>query len=315
MDRPNKPSAISPSTTGPQPSVHVEQGRVVATLPTGDSVEVLLYGATVYSWKSAGKERLWLSSAAKLDGSKPVRGGIPVVFPAFGPPPKDHATGGLPQHGFARNCQWEYLGKSSSESGSLSKGGDDSVKLDFGLSSSNLSSEAKKAWPYEFGLVYSVTLSKDGRLQTMLSVRNDGKESFEFQMLFHTYFAIEDISKTQVTGLGSTTYVDKMLNATEHQQTTPNVTFSGEVDRVYKDIKQDTTSIVVDGKPTLDVIRDNLADTVVWNPWIEKSKGMSDFEPKDGYKKMVCVEVGAVDGWQKLDSGDTFEAGQLLRAY
>lgn len=54
---------------------------MIATLPTGDSVEVLLFGASVISWKTAGKERLWLSSAAKLDGSKPVRGGIPVVFP------------------------------------------------------------------------------------------------------------------------------------------------------------------------------------------------------------------------------------------
>lgn len=253
---------------------------------------------------------------------------------AFGPPPKDHATGGLPQHGFARNSQWEYLGKSSSESGSLSRGGDDSVKLDFGLSSSNLSPEAKKAWPYEFGLVYSVTLSKEGKLQTMLSVRNDGKESFEFQMLLHTYFAVavsvyglisagcdegaepvQDISKTSITGLGSTTYIDKMLNATEHQQSTPNLTISGEIDRVYKGIKQDTTSVLIDGKPVLDVTRDNLQDTVVWNPWIEKSKGMGDFEPKDGYKKMVCVEVGAVDGWQTLESGDTFEAGQLLKAY
>lgn len=106
---------------------------------------------------------------------------------AFGPPPKDHATGALPQHGFARNCTWEYLGSSSSESGALSKGGDDSVKLDFGLSSANLSEEHKKAWPYEFGLVYSVTLGKDG-LQTMLNVRNQGKEPFEFQMLLHTYF-------------------------------------------------------------------------------------------------------------------------------
>lgn len=126
---------------------------------------------------------------------------------------------------------------------------------------------------------------------------------------------VQDISKTQITGLAGTTYIDKMLNATEHQQTTPNITISGEVDRVYKDIKQDTTSIVVDGKPTLDVIRDNMTDTVVWNPWIEKSKGMGDFEPKDGYKKMVCVEAGAVDGWQKLESGDTFECGQLLKAY
>lgn len=67
--------------TGPQPSVHTEQGRVIASLPSRDSVEVLLFGATVTSWKSNGKENLWVSTAAKMDGSKPVRGGVPVVFP------------------------------------------------------------------------------------------------------------------------------------------------------------------------------------------------------------------------------------------
>lgn len=314
MDRPNKPSAISPSVAGPLPLVRSEDGKVVASLPTGDSVEILLYGATVTSWKSNGKERLWLSTAAKLDGTKPVRGGIPVVFPCFGPPPKDHATSALPQHGFARNSQWEYLGKSSSESGPLAKGGDDSVKLDFGLSSVNISDEARKAWPFEFGLVYSVTLAKDG-LQTMLNVRNEGKQPFDFQMLLHSYFYVDDISKTEVKGLGSTTYIDKVLNATEHQQKDPHLRITGEVDRVYKGIQQDTTSVVVDGKPALDVVRDNLSDSVVWNPWIEKSKGMGDFEPKDGYKQMVCVEVGAVDKWQKLDSGETFEGGQVLKAY
>lgn len=109
----------------------------------------------------------------------------------FGPPPKSgHPTSSLPQHGFARNSRWEFLGKSTSESGALSSKGDDSVKLDFGLSSSNLSADAKKAWPYEFGLVYSVTLGRDG-LQTMLNVRNEGKEAFEFQMLLHTYLRIK----------------------------------------------------------------------------------------------------------------------------
>lgn len=81
MDRPKKPSPISASTTGPQPSVDVDNSRITAKLPTGESVEVLLHGATVISWKSQGQENLWLSSKAVLDGSKPVRGGIPVVFP------------------------------------------------------------------------------------------------------------------------------------------------------------------------------------------------------------------------------------------
>lgn len=48
-----------------------------------------------------------MSSKAILDGSKAVRGGIPVVFPCFGPPEHpDHSK--LPQHGFARNEFWAF---------------------------------------------------------------------------------------------------------------------------------------------------------------------------------------------------------------
>ena len=93
------------------------------------------------------------------------------------------------------------------------------------------------------------------------------------------------------------------------------MSITGEVDRVYKSIKQDTTSIVQNGKPRLDIQRDNLVDSVVWNPWDVKAKGMSDFEPKDGYKNMVCVEVGAVDGWTKVEPGDTFEGGQIVKSH
>jgi glucose-6-phosphate 1-epimerase len=60
--------------------------KVTAVLPTGESVEILLYGATVISWKDKnGSEKLWLSEASKLDGSKAVRGGIPLVFPVCSP--------------------------------------------------------------------------------------------------------------------------------------------------------------------------------------------------------------------------------------
>lgn len=73
----------------------------------------MLYGATVFSWKSPTqfepelKERLFLSDKSFLNGSKPLRGGIPVVFPCFGPPSHpDHLK--LPQHGFARSEKWSY---------------------------------------------------------------------------------------------------------------------------------------------------------------------------------------------------------------
>lgn len=82
------------------------------------------------------------------------------------------------------------MGKSSSESGKLASGGDDAVTMDFGLSTQQLSDEARQAWSYKFDLIYSVTLGRDG-LQTMLRVQNKGSESFEFQMLLHTYFKVD----------------------------------------------------------------------------------------------------------------------------
>lgn len=88
MERSKKPSAIpvSPGAPAPQVSISEDNSRVNANLPSGESVEILLYGATVVSWKSAdGKENLFLSSKAHLDGSKPVRGGIPLVFPVSFP--------------------------------------------------------------------------------------------------------------------------------------------------------------------------------------------------------------------------------------
>ena len=82
MVRSNKPSAIGVGTSLPQPTVSLRENKIEATLPTGESISVHLYGATVTSWKLAGgQEQLFLSEKASLDGSKPIRGGIPVVFP------------------------------------------------------------------------------------------------------------------------------------------------------------------------------------------------------------------------------------------
>lgn len=86
-------------------------------------------------------------------------------------------------------------------------------------------------------------------------------------------------------------------------------------DRVYKSFPQDTTSILHEGKPVFDIVRDNLSDTVIWNPFREGAEAIGDFMPKDGYKTMVCVEAGAVYGWTTLEAGDGFEAGQIIKSH
>lgn len=81
MDRSNKPSAIGVGASLPQPTLSIKDNIIEASLPSGQSVTVHLYGATVTSWKTNGKEQLFVSEKAHLDGSKPIRGGIPLVFP------------------------------------------------------------------------------------------------------------------------------------------------------------------------------------------------------------------------------------------
>lgn len=323
VDRPNKPSALA-STPGlaPQAQVNISHGnqRVSAVLPTGESVEILLYGATVISWKDkAGNEKLWVSESAKTDGSKAVRGGIPLVFPVFGSPPSDHATGKLPQHGLARTSRWEFLGKSTSESaaasgagGSAAAAADLSVKLDFGLSSASLDAATRALWPFTFGLIYSVTLNRES-LTTSLVVTNDDDKPFDVQVLLHTYFRIKDITKIQVTGLDGAEYIDK-VDALKVKKQSSNVTITGETDRVYTPAAEPTAPVTIaeGGKTLYSIVRDNLGDVVVWNPWSDKAASIADFAPKDGYKNMICVEAGSVRGWQTLEPGDAFEGAQTI---
>ncbi|KAH6977049.1 galactose mutarotase-like domain-containing protein [Ilyonectria robusta] len=310
VDRPNKPSALASTPAAPpQPTVDIthDHSRVSATLPTGESVEVLLHGANVLSWKdAAGQEKLWLSESAALDGSAPVRGGIPIVFPVFGTAPDHEATSKLPQHGFARNSRWEFLGRSTSE------GSSSSVKLDFGLSSENLAEDVKALWPYKFNLIYSVSLDPES-LSTTLVVTNDGDVPFDFQTLLHSYFKIDDISSTDVSGLEDSEYIDKLANQAVVTQSGA-VAFSSETDRIYTPAKGPKHPVVISsaGKPVFRIVRDNLDQVVVWNPWVDKAASTKDFTPKDGWKHMVCVEPGSVKGWQKLEAGDAFEAAQSI---
>lgn len=109
----------------------------------------------------------------------------------FGTAPDHAATSKLPQHGFARNSRWELLGKSTTESKpDGNKAGDGNVKLDFGLSSSSLDEETRGLWPYDFDLIYSVTLERS-TLNTSLVITNKAAKAFDFQVLLHSYLRVK----------------------------------------------------------------------------------------------------------------------------
>src|SRR5438309_3999802 len=66
------------------------------------TAEIYLQGAHVTHFKKKNEAAvLFLSQCSRFAEGQPIRGGIPVVFPWFGP------REGLGQHGFARVKTWE----------------------------------------------------------------------------------------------------------------------------------------------------------------------------------------------------------------
>lgn len=291
--------------------VRQEDNEVIITSHDGRSViRVLLKGATILSWKVDNKELLWLSESAVYETDKGIRGGIPLVFPLFGPVTQSYVASGekLPQHGFGRNCTYEFLGLVS----------ESPVTAQFGLSPENLEDKYKSVWPFDFTLLFTVTIH-DNVLKTDIELSNPisngtskNTKSWDFNWLFHNYFAVHSgIKNVSVRGLTGLDYFDKVTKVDAHQEES-EVTVSATIDRVYRNTDPSKPVVVCEGgKPTIEVVRENIDDVVVWNPW---ENDMSDFAPKTGYNDMICVEAGVVAKLITLKPGENWVASQTIKA-
>ncbi|KAL7751417.1 hypothetical protein RI367_003277 [Sorochytrium milnesiophthora] len=278
----------------------------------------------VTSWKVQGKEQLWLSSKAILNGSKPIRGGIPLVFPQFGTVEGSK----LPQHGFARCSRWRHTGKtedtakktltatfgtamSQPHAGSF-------PDKSFGateLGPDDVDKSLRDLWPHDFNLVYTITLGVN-TLNTKFTVKNpSSNKSIDFTCLLHTYFRIEDVEKLHITGLSGYPYTDKTRSLKTFTQS-GDLNVTEETDRIFADVKDgagDHDIFITDGNVRITVHKTGFKDVVVWNPWVEKAKAMADFDD-EGYKNMICVEVGNVAKNVTLQAGGQWEAEALATA-
>ncbi|CRK20629.1 hypothetical protein BN1708_012901 [Verticillium longisporum] len=178
----------------------------------------------------------------------------------------------------------------------------------------SLSHSTKAAWGYSFGAIYSVTLDRDA-LSTSLVITNEDDKPFELQVLLHTYLRVPDVTAVRLSSLDGASYLDKTESLATKTQS-GDLALTGETDRIYTPLGGPKVPVVVSdsasGRKLYSLTRDNLDDVVVWNPWEAKAKSMPDFSPDDGWRNMVCVEAGAVKGWQKLEAGDAFEVAQVI---
>ena len=236
--------------------------------------EVYLHGAHVTAWQPIGHEPvLWMSRASQWSGTTPIRGGVPICFPWFGPHPTDTAA---PAHGFARLLDWTLV-EARDVAGA--------TQLVLELTSAAPPAHAQ---PYAFTATYRVTVGSS--LTLSLEVLNTGTDEFPFEEALHTYFAVQDVHGARISGLEGTDYLDKVGGTTKRNQGADPIRFTGETDRVYLNTQAVCTIHDPGLRRRILVGKHGSDATVVWNPWVAKAKAMPDFAD-DEWPGMVCVET------------------------
>lgn len=251
------------------------------------SGEIYLHGAHVTSWRPAGAEEvLFVSAKTRWQDGAAIRGGVPICFPWFSERTEGPKS---PAHGLVRTKTWQLEAITHADSNvtvALSTAADEATK---------------KSWLGDYHLLFCATFGEQLRLE--LIVTNHGDISFRFEEALHSYYRVGNVESVRLRGLNGVAYLDKTAGRHEKHQR-GEVVMSAETDRIYRN----TSASVEIEDPVLRrrilVAKEDSRDTVVWNPWAEKARGMADLGA-DGWRQFVCVETGNVG-----DHGVTLGEGQ-----
>lgn len=236
---------------------------------------ITTYGAQLlsYTFASDPHDLLFLGDKAIFSEGTPIRGGIPICWPWFGPDPQNQ---GRSDHGLARTRIWKV--------GSTYLLGEGECVITFELTDTP---ETYPLWPHHFRLILKLTVGK--KLILELTTRNLGDTPMVLSQAFHTYFALEDIARTTVTGLEGCIYRDQTEGRAEKTQS-GEIRIDSETDRIYHsggndiilndELRQRKITIASEGSKT----------AVVWNPWSRVCNLKPDLDTDD-YKKMLCIET------------------------
>jgi D-hexose-6-phosphate mutarotase len=263
--------------------------RLVLSASDGEAF-VYLHGAHVAHFAPKGERPvLWMSAQSRFEAGRPIRGGVPICFPWFGP---KAGAPDAPLHGFARILTWTVSAVSREADGRL-------------LAVLDLPAEAaaRGGFPRELSLSLAVTVGHTLRME--LTARNVDSAPSTFEEALHSYFAVSDVRQARIHGLEGVAFVDKTAAMARKPATSEPITIAGETDRVYLAAAGSVTIEDPGWRRRVVVRKSGSATTVVWNPWVAKAKAMADFGD-DEWSGMVCVETAnAMDNAVTLAPGAT----------
>ncbi|MBL0920145.1 MAG: D-hexose-6-phosphate mutarotase [Hydrogenophaga sp.] len=240
------------------------------------SARLSLQGAQLLGYQPAGApEALFVSPNAVFAPGQPIRGGVPVCWPWFGPDPEGR---GRPAHGFARNRLWALRSATHTDDGA--------TELRLGLTDD---AATRALWPHAFDLELAVTVGPALRLA--LTTRNTGGDGFTLTQALHSYFAVGDIAAVQVQGLDGCRYIDKVAGASAPlpRQAGP-VVFDGQVDRIYQGVPPGLQVVDAAAGRRIALRSEGSTTAVVWNPGAALAATMADLGA-GAHRGYVCVET------------------------
>ncbi len=256
-----------------------DSGLVFARIATSSAQATLyLQGAHLTHWQPTGDPHvLFTSACSRFLPGEAIRGGVPLVFPWFGPYSGDLPAGRrYDLHGFARTAPWtlQFAGLCGND-----------FQLVFSLSPN----EQSRALGFDgFRLQYTLGIGRSLKLE--LAVHNESKEALRFEEALHTYFAIDDIERASLSGLAGMPYLDAADGFREKRQAEAELRFARPTNSVY--LGTDAACALSDeGNKRLIVIeKSGSRTTVVWNPGSATADAIPDLGVGD-WRKFLCVET------------------------
>jgi len=153
------------------------------------AAELYLHGAHLCRWQPRSHPHpvLWMSEKSRFEAGAPIRGGVPVCFPWFGPRAGDPSA---PVHGVARTSLW------SLDSAALEPGGPVVVRL-----SLSIDARAHPSVADAVALSYELRLGRS--LAMALTATNPGEAPITIEEALHTYLSVSDVRRVSVEASGA----------------------------------------------------------------------------------------------------------------
>lgn len=294
---------------GQIPGVSIECQKELVAIGIRNKVaeaEIFLQGAQITRYQHRqGKPTLFLSEACEYRVGEALRGGIPLCWPWFGSLDKNHpivkaalsSLNSAPMHGFVRERDWQ-LDAITTPSDKLTI-----VELSYKTSAQ------EPLWPFATTLQYRIEVGEV--LSVALKIINSDSRTIHFSGALHTYLAISDIDNITIHGLENSAYIDALDNW-QHKQQQGDITIQQELDAVYQSLPEKYQITLIDKHKALRLASLGSRSVVIWNPWIEKSKHLSQFY-HDDYQHMVCIETAnTVDDFVTLAPGQEHTLALVL---